>query len=138
MHNNNLACIIRECNIQFWMSIVKQDWLVKSELDPNRLACPNPKEFFFLIYFFIFCFVRALTSAVVKWHKGQILLYQFQNFPHQLTHSLYKMHFCYSTCANVHKQYCCAFQFFIIISSHFWWSKNRVDDSCGVSRERSN
>ena len=78
MHNNNLACIIRECNIQFWMSIVKQDWLVKSELDPNRLACPNPKEFFFLIYFFIFCFVRALTSAVVKWHKGQIIPCQFQ------------------------------------------------------------
>ena len=25
------------------MSIVKQDWLVKNELDPNRLAYPNPK-----------------------------------------------------------------------------------------------
>ena len=43
MPNNNLVCIIRESGMQFWMSIVKQDWLVKNELDPNRLAYPNPK-----------------------------------------------------------------------------------------------
>ena len=48
------------------------------------------------------------------------------NQPRKMTHinlciHCEKMYFCYNTCANIHKHYCCAFQFFFFSFSFFFF-----------------